>query len=269
MSKKSKHHKNNKSTAPNQNRGSEDKDINGNMHVRGEIEVGRSPSLEEQHATERKEDSAQQGKTYRLERYGLWAVIIYAAITFWQGVSAHRSATAARDAANVARDTLVASERPWVGISGSGNGNFQLEIAENRPLSVTIYAQNVGKTPALNEIGVNKLTIVPLGSRIPDFGGYSKSEAGPPVVLFPGAIATLHNDTSQPDAAGNSKPPLTLQQVKEFKSGAVQIYVYGSIWYDDTFHTREHRTDYCFVYIPDLSKTIANFGACKTHNYAD
>lgn len=268
MSKKSKRKKNKALPNPDQH-GTQQNLPSANVRVRGEIEVGRSPSLTDEHNTERREDTAHESNKYLVEILTLIAVAIYAVVAIWQGISAHRSAIAARDAANVARDTLVASERPWVGISGSGNGNFQLEIAENRPLSVTLYAQNVGKTPALNEIGVNKLTIVPRGNRIPDFGGYSKSEAGPPAVLFPGAIATLHNDTSQPDAAGNSKPPLTLQQVEEFKSGAVQLYVYGSIWYDDTFHTREHRTDYCFVYIPDLSKTIANFSACKTHNYAD
>lgn len=166
----------------------------------------------------------------------------------------------------IMKDTLNL-DRPWVGISGSGN--FQLEIAEGGPLSVTMNAQNVGRTPALNQVSVNKLETVPPGGHAPDFGGYSKSEASPPVVLFPGSITTIHIDTTKPSAQGNSFAHLKPQEVEALKNGTVQIYVYGSIWYDDT-HAREHRTDYCFTYIPDTSKSLStNFGACKTHNYAD
>jgi hypothetical protein len=161
-------------------------------------------------------------------------------------------------------------DRPWVGITGSGN--FKLEMAEGAPLSVSMGAQNVGRTPALNLVSVSKLTIVGLGGHTPDFGGYSKSEAGPPLVLFPGSITTIQIDTIKPSAGGFSFPHLKPEEVEALKSGTAQIYVYGSIWYDDTLHTREHRTDYCFVYVPlpDTSKPITpNFGACNTHNYAD
>jgi hypothetical protein len=167
----------------------------------------------------------------------------------------------------VMRDTLN-SDRPWVGIGGSGS--FQLEITENGPLSITMNAQNTGKTPALNLVSVNKLEIVNPNGHIPSFEGYSKFEASPPVVLFPGSITTIHVDTTGASAQGNSFAHLSGPQVEFLKNGTVKIYAYGSIWYDDTLHTREHRTDYCFVQIPDpLKPTTANFGACKTHNYAD
>jgi hypothetical protein len=164
--------------------------------------------------------------------------------------------------------TTLNSDRPWVGINGSGN--FQLEITEGGPLSVSINAQNVGRTPALNAVSVNKLEFVPPNGHIPDFGGYSKAEASPPVILFPGSVTTIHIDTSKLSAQGNAFAHLSPPEVEALKNGTVQIYVYGSIWYDDTLHTREHRTDYCFVQIPDpLKPAAANFGACKTHNYAD
>ena len=121
---KPKRRKNGKSASPNQGGGSQEKNINGNVHVRGEIEVGRSPSLEKEHAAERKEDTTQQGKTYRLERYGLWAVIVYALLTLWGAISNHQAAKAAQSAADTATKTLKASQdsieldqRPWIFVS--------------------------------------------------------------------------------------------------------------------------------------------------------
>lgn len=156
-------------------------------------------------------------------------------------------------------------DRPWVGISGSGN--FELKMPEGGPLSITMNAQNTGRTPALNLVTVNKLETVGLGGHAPDFE-YSKSEASPPVVLFPGSITTIKIDTNRSSAQGNALQHLTTPEVEALQSGAVKIYVYGSIWYDDT-HGHSHRTDYCFIYIPDRPFSGANFGTCKAHNYAD
>jgi hypothetical protein len=168
----------------------------------------------------------------------------------------------------IMRSTLNA-DRPWVGISGSGN--FRLDLTENGPIVVTMNAPNSGRTPALNLVSVNKLTMVSSGDATPDFSRYSKSEASPAVVLFPGSVTTIKLDTTIPSAEGNSVAHLTQSQIAVLKSGSVRLFVYGSIWYDDTLHSREHRTDYCFVYNPDPSQPVitANFGSCPTHNNAD
>jgi hypothetical protein len=168
----------------------------------------------------------------------------------------------------VMRDTLNL-DRPWVGITGSGN--FRLDVVEDGPLSVTMSAQNVGRTPALNLVTVNKMETVGPSGHTPDFGGYSKSDAGPPVVLFPGSITTIHVYTTKLSAQGNSLAHLKPPDVEALRNGTVRIYVYGSLWYDDTLRTHEHRTDYCFIYDAETSKVSggSSFGTCKTHNYAD
>jgi hypothetical protein len=60
---------------PNQESGAEH--MPNNIHVRGEINIARSPDLAKEHATERQEDSAQANKKYLIEILTLSAIVIY------------------------------------------------------------------------------------------------------------------------------------------------------------------------------------------------
>ena len=61
---------------------------------------------------------------------------------------------------------------------------------------------------------------------------------------------------------------LSVADVAAINTGKVQLFLYGSIWYDDTF-SRSHRTDYCLQYLPTNGGGVSNFAACPEHNYAD
>jgi len=139
-------------------------------------------------------------------------------------------------------DALNLDNRPWVGIGGSGN--FGIDLVEGGPLRVSLNAQNFGRTPALNLVTVNKMEAGTNG-HVPNCENYTKAEASPPIVLFPGSITTIKIDTNKPSAQGNAFLHLNAFQVSTVKNGTVRVYVFGSIWYSDTLHSREHRTDYC------------------------
>jgi hypothetical protein len=207
--------------------------------------------------------------TIGLEGFGLFVLIVYTIFTGLMYFSNKKAADAAKSAADTAKTQLESNVRPWVGITGSGIGEIKLTLIEKQPLAVTIHGQNVGNAPALNEIAVNKMTLAP-APIVPSFGDYSMSDAGPPVVLFPGAIYTVQIGTGKPSDKGNAFPALSSGDIKAIRTGKVRVWVYGSIWYDDTLHSRGHRTDYCFLYdFEGSSDTVTSFAACKTHNYAD
>ena len=189
-----------------------------------------------------------------VNRAALLAGIGYAVVTFFMWRDAHKG--------------FVNDQRAWVGVSGSGD--FNLRLAKGEPLAISLAARNSGKSPALELVSVNKMMTVGPNGTEPDFSGYSKSEAGPPVVLFPNSLTTISVNTAKPSDKGLSLPNLDENQVKGFTDGTIKIYVYGSIWYRDTIQKSEHRTDYCFAYDPQSSApNNPSFAACKIHNYAD
>ncbi len=195
------------------------------------------------------------------------------------------AADAARDAADEARRNRLQAEkgflatveqfrrdqRAWVGIAGSGH--FNMEISEGGPLTISVDAQNFGKTPALQLVMVSKMLLVGTHERgrrrLPNFS-YSKADAiaAGPTVLFPGSVTSIETNTRKPTELGHDLSRLTAVQVAAIRNGIVPVYVYGSIWYDDPL-TSGHRTDYCFIF-DSASSTASrtNFITCKTHNNA-
>jgi hypothetical protein len=178
-----------------------------------------------------------------------------------------KSADAAHDAAVVARDTLMLDQRPWVGLMGSNH--FAAQIEKGSPIKISLDFQNVGKTPALNEFSVNHFSNHPIRSPMPNFDDCSKKEAGAPITLMPNAIANVNITTDTPGSAG-IPIIITDADLDLLSSEKVQLFIYGCVWYDDTFGIA-HRTDYCLQYIP-LSKkggSANSFTACPTHNHAN
>ena len=170
--------------------------------------------------------------------------------------------------ADIARDALNLEGRPWVGISG--NDSFRLQLVKGEPLKVVLIPKNFGTAPALKESSVNKMEEVPPVGHVPNFNAYTREEAGPPTLLFPGSVSTIQIDTAKPSAQGNIVfAHLTDEEIHQIRTGIIHIYLYGSIWYEDTFH-KAHRTDYCFMFNPETSTEVtSSFIACSEHNYAD
>jgi hypothetical protein len=177
-----------------------------------------------------------------------------------------QSADAAKDAAETAHSALVLDVRPWVGLIGSDH--ITADLKENSPLQVHLQIENFGKSPALKEASFTSLTSHPRNKPMPRFDSYSKKDAGPTVTLMPTAIANVDIST---DAPSNKGLKLILEKgdIERITSGDVQLFIYGSIWYQDTFG-QPHRTDYCLQYVPGTSAQVrGSFGACPTHNTAD
>jgi hypothetical protein len=190
--------------------------------------------------------------------------------TLAQADATNALAREAKRQADIARDALNLEGRPWVGISG--NDSFRLQLVKGEPLKIVLIPKNFGTAPALRERSVNKMEEFPSlpPGRVPNFNAYTRAEAGPPIVLFPGSAAQINIDTSKSGAQGNMVfAHLTDEEIRQIRTGAIRIYLYGSIWYEDTF-SKKHRTDYCFMYHPETSnEDTASFTACSEHNSAD
>ncbi len=168
----------------------------GDVRVHGAIEVHPSPNLIKQHDTDREEDRTQKTKNYTVSLLTLIGVGVYSGLTLILAIIGGCQL-------KVSRDTLDLQSRPWVGISG--NDSFRLQLVRGEPLKVVLIPKNFGTAPALKESSVNKMEEVPplpLG-RVPNFNAYTREEAGPPTVLFPGSVSTIQIDTTKPSTQGN------------------------------------------------------------------
>ena len=158
-------------------------------------------------------------------------------------------------------DNFHEDQRPWVGLMGSNHTSIELSL--NLPIKSEIEIQNFGKTPAIHEASVNKLLTRPLSVPLPSMDNYSIVDAGPTITLMPTATVSgkISSDTGS-DIGNNFVLDQTV--LDAIQQGVLQIYLYGSIWYDDAFG-KSHRTDYCLLYQPKSH----GFTACDSHNYAD
>jgi|SRR5882672_3968418 len=143
MSKKSKRKKN-KALPNSDQHGTQQNLPPSNIHIRGEIEVGRSPNLTDEHNTERREDTTHERKKYLVEKLTLIAVIIYAGVAVWQ-------ACLTRTAIFDARKQFVADQRPYVWLSflDPSPARNPVPIQVNHKLEADLHFVNYGKSPAL------------------------------------------------------------------------------------------------------------------------
>jgi hypothetical protein len=158
-------------------------------------------------------------------------------------------------------DNFHEDQRAWVGIAG--NGHISTSIVDGSPLKVHIDFQNFGKTPAFNERGIAKILTHPNSVPLPSFDTYSLVEASAPITLMPGVSAGVTIETNTPSAEGNVII-MDKTMITSIDGGAMEVYLYGSQWYDDAFK-KPHRTDFCLIYLP----RTRGWGSCNRHNYAD
>jgi hypothetical protein len=228
------------------------------VDITGRVEANFPPSLVEKYDAAGEKEERWNRKIFSAEIVTAILLAASVAAVAWQGFLL-------RESNKTNREALESAQRPWVGISG--NDSFRLQLVKGEALKVVLIPKNFGTAPALKEISVNKMEEVPPLGRAPNFSAYTRQEAGPPTVLFPGSASTIQIDTTKPSAQGNVVfAHLTDEEIRQIKTGVVRIYLYGSIWYEDTFH-KAHTTDYCFMYNPETStESIASFIACSEHN---
>jgi hypothetical protein len=189
--------------------------------------------------------------------------------TIDQTASQIKSSQAAEGAVKLAQKQMMLDQRPWVGLMGTNH--ISVQIVKDAPIKFRLQIQNVGKTPALEETSVNYLNMRPISDPMPSFGGYSQKDASATICLMPNAIANVDLATDTPGTAGFAINKLTDTDIDFIDTGKVQLFVYGTIWYKDTFKN-SHKTDYCLQYIPPKIGTVGtegSFYACPVHNYAD
>lgn len=145
------------------------------------------------------------------------------------------------------RHDAVVSERAWVGPINAG-------IKPRTTKAGTYFKvpfSNHGQTPALNVrswIGyTNNERQIPKRDPI----GNSQSAN---MVLFPNELG----NTSTMDNL------LPADDVNAIKAGALILYVYGTIAYDDAFGHR-HWTQFCFI----PNRVWGAFAPCREHNGTD
>ena len=148
-------------------------------------------------------------------------------------IEARRSADAAEEAANAARDTLRLNQRPWLGYSGDhfearANNEFRwveraLEVGE--AFRVSRHIQNIGNTPALNVLLMNtqpRLIHVDEIPPEPEEGEWS--EVSRTLVIFPNDTGISHNISGR---------PMSVQDYSMYSSGERRIFLWSKIYYCD------------------------------------
>lgn len=232
--------------------------ITGNINARGIIEVERGPDLKQQHATERKDDKTYNDKVLAVNALTLIAVVIYAGLTWWQGCSSSRSATAAQRAADTAFGTLTSSrqqfrteQRPWIAAEavpiGPDQKPFQPVSYPNGlhyRIAINVYGSNTGKTPAVKVIASKVLYLVGPARE-------ATSKAQQFVPKYPNVGGVFFAPNSGPSAIWiDHENDLTQSQYESLNDGTWSLFIVGGIRYRDVFapQTEPYETIYCFQY---------------------
>ncbi|MFZ0821145.1 MAG: hypothetical protein WAM91_13835 [Candidatus Acidiferrales bacterium] len=232
-----------------------------NVQVRGALEVGRSPSLTDEHNTERKQDTTQDRKRYLVERLSLVAIVIVAGFSGWQGYSAKRAADIAEGSLVLTQQGLHLEQRAWVKVGTPPN--FPLSGKE---IPVTFQVENTGRTPATGVQGEIIATVLAKGEK-PTFDysvGHPHTrihlEALNPNIPFPIIIPVVKYG---PTTAQTIVPDESLRQ--DIANGSRFIVFYGEFTYTDIFGIG-HWTHFCTSSGP---AALDNLRECIAYNTMD
>jgi len=206
------------------------------MDIAGKVEVSRSPSFEEQHRAERKEDSAHQGKNYVVSLITLVSIIIYAFLTFLMYCATKDSADAAKSAADSTRQALIASNRAWIEITLAPPwGDLTRDQAREKLefISLPLQFKNIGRTPAKQFCIVSTIEIVGK-NEVPSLAynvGTITNTTTP--IIYPDRSDTVDVTAKKSDniTTEPTLPPLK----KEFELGTKYIILHARGNYSDKF----------------------------------
>lgn len=162
------------------------------------------------------------------------------------------SADAAKSSADTARDSLIRSQRPWVGMRGFF---LPIKVLPNIPLQAKYAQVNSGHGPALS-VG-NRVGFGILEQKLTNDRGEEKlRETKPPntYTLFPNAESP----------AGQASVTINNYWLSQVNAGKAWLYYFGDTTYLDEFG-QMHRTKFCAVYNP----TAKEFDHCDIFNDAN
>jgi len=218
---------------PNPNQNNREQHTPNNIHVRGEIEVARSPSLVEEHNAERKADTTQAKRKYGLEKLTLIILAIYTGITL---ILAILNGIVIRDS----RKHFAKDQRPYIWLGNNvGSPEFWRPPRSTEPEGYVAWAwhyTNYGKTPArdvkLNQsmqIGDNALA-------------KARTFDGPEHTLPP--LPPTKDDFS----SSISKSKISPQEFQRLMTTDNTIVVYGHFTYTDASGER-YETGFCIYHL--------------------
>jgi len=216
----------------NNDAGDKERNISGNVHVRGEIMVELGPEEANARGSSEKKEDARKRKVWWLEVATFIVLSIYAGFTAWQSWSTQRIV-------NLTREQFTKDQRPWLAVdppTETVKGVF--------PFKLNMLIRNTGRTPARNVIV--KFNAFPfLSSEEPRF-----IFKGDPVPFGPIAPNAYHIFTYRGQTNENN----------EGVPNGYTYYAYGSVAYQDVF-TDKHWITYCF-----FKQGTESYAYCKNHN---
>src|SRR5258706_5548045 len=123
------------------------------VNVTGKIEADFPPKLIEKYDTASSKENGWNQKQFIISIITAVLIFAYTTVAAWQGCSSQKAADAAKTAANVAKQQLELSTRPWVQVKGELNfeylGFIPIQGGYVRLESRMTYTlENTGNSPA-------------------------------------------------------------------------------------------------------------------------
>jgi hypothetical protein len=210
------------------------RDVSGDIHVRGEIEVKVPIEVEQKEDAREKQRDARDGKRFAVEIATLIIVIIYAGLTAVQSCQAVRSADATREANRITKENFRTDQRPYLVQAPSWTPSQLLIVPTGEhagEIRFSLLMENVGKSPA---IVTSQFLHLYLGDReIATVGTDEIPEhRNPPPIVSAGDKPTFYvysKRLSQPEI-DSINADITATKIMH-----VPAVIYGHIEYTDIF----------------------------------
>jgi hypothetical protein len=132
------------------NDSAQERKVDGKIHVNGSVEINLSDDLKTDRNTEREDDNTHRHKELYWARLTFLAVVTYTTIAAVQTCVNNKAAKAAKDAGDLARQSLQISQRAYITI-GRKDGviaDFVIPKDPNQDAEIVLFFQNTGRIPA-------------------------------------------------------------------------------------------------------------------------
>ena len=145
-------------------------------------------------------------------------------------------------------------QRPWITVA-----RFELsaELEQGKEVSVRVWLQNTGKTPAMNEVNQSQVYLWPVPPVMTNFSKPQPKESNSITIIAPGAPATSFITTKW-------KPQDAF--VTSYRSKGMRFFVHAKAWFSDSFGT-PHWTSVCASH--GFSEPLDEFEYCGIGNEVD
>jgi hypothetical protein len=145
------------------------------INVSGKIEADFPPKLIEKYDTASNKENGWNQKQFFVSIITAILIFAYTTVAAWQGCSSQKAADAAKTAANVAKQQLELSTRPWVQVKGELNFEylgFRAIQGVNGPYvrlesGMTYTLENTGNSPAFR-VAESITPVFPADTQLPN-----------------------------------------------------------------------------------------------------